>query len=85
MELAPSIYVKIDDKNRYKNVNRGLISWECSHGSIQYFPLIARVHTQANVNKMVTEKKDRGHTGHSWVREKPKHRLVGTQITGDGT
>ena len=44
-------------KNRYKDVNGGLISRVCSHGLIQYFPLIARVHTRANVNKMLTEKK----------------------------
>ena len=38
-------------------MNRGLISRGCSHGLIQYFPLIVRVHTRANVNKMLTEKK----------------------------
>ena len=38
-------------------MNGGLISGECSHGLIQHFPLIARVHTRANVNKMGTELK----------------------------
>ena len=38
-------------------MNGGLISRACSHGLIQYFPLIARVHAPANVNKMLTEKK----------------------------
>ena len=62
-ELVPSFSVNITSKNRYKDVNGGLISRECSHGLIQYFPLIVQVHTRANVNKMLTEKKDRCHAG----------------------
>ena len=50
-------FCKNSPKNRYKNVNGGLISKECSHGLIQYFPLIARVHTRANRNKIGTETK----------------------------
>ena len=57
MNLSLS-FIKIAPKNRYKNVNRDLILKACSHGLIQYFPLIARVHTRANVNKMLTEKKN---------------------------
>ena len=57
-ELVPNFYVKKDIKNRYKNVNGGFISRACSHGLIQHFPLIARVHLWSNVNKMLTEKKD---------------------------
>jgi len=55
-ELVPNFYVKKDVKNRYTNVNGGFISRACSHGLIQYFPMIARVHLQSNVNKMLTEK-----------------------------
>ena len=62
-ELVLSFFVKIAPKNRYKNVNGGMILGERSHGLIQYFPLIARVHTQAHVNKMLTGKKDRRHEG----------------------
>ncbi len=64
-ELVPKFFVNIASKNRYKNVNGGLISRECSHGLIQYFPLIARVHSRANVNKMLTEKKDLRHESQS--------------------
>ena len=56
-ELVPNFYAKKDVKNRYRNVNGGLISRACSHGLIQHFPLIARVHLRSNVNKMLTEKK----------------------------
>ena len=56
-EFVPMFFAKIAPKHRYKNVNGGMISRGCSHGFIQYFPLIARVHTRANVNKMLTEKK----------------------------
>ena len=56
-ELVPNFYVKKDVKNRYKYVNGGFISRACSHGLIQHFPLIARVHLWSNVNKMLTEKK----------------------------
>ena len=64
-------------------MNGCLISRECSHGLIQYFPLIARVYARANVNKMLTEKKVRRHEGYFWVREKPTHRPVGTHNNGD--
>ena len=55
-ELVPA-FIQITQKIRYKNVNGGLTFKACSHGLIQYFPLIARVHTRTNVNKMLTEKK----------------------------
>ena len=38
-------------------MNRSLISRECSHGLIQYVPLIARVHTQDKCEQDVNRKK----------------------------
>ena len=60
-----------------------MISRGCSHGFIQYFPLIARVHTRANVNKMLTEKKVCRHEGQFQVCEEPMRRLDGTRRIGD--
>ena len=64
-------------------MNGGLISRERSHGLIQYFPLIARVRTRANVNKMLTEKKVRRHESQSQVCEKPKRYPIETRKFGD--
>ena len=64
-------------------MNGDLISRGCSHVLIQYFPLIVRVHTRANVNKMLTEKKDRCHEGQFQVREKAKYLPFETRKIGD--
>ena len=71
--ICSYFFAKIAPKHRYKNVNGGIIPRGCSHGFIQYFPLIARVHTRANVNKMLTEKK--------FVVTKVNFRYVKSQCT----
>ena len=64
-------------------MNGGMIPRGCSHGFIQYFPLIARVRTRANVNKMLTEKKVCRHEGQFQVCEEPMHHPDGTRRIGD--
>ena len=56
-ELVPIFLVKTPSKNRYKHVNTGQMWGTRSHGLSSYFPVIVRVCTRANVNKMLTEKK----------------------------
>ena len=81
--ICSYFFKKYPQNIRYKNVNGGMIPRGCSHGFIQYFPLIARVHTRANVNKMLTEKKGCQHEGQFEVCEEPMHRPDGTWKIGD--
>ena len=50
---------------------------------ISYFPLIVRVHLPANVNKMLTEKKDRRREGKFEAWEKTKAQPVRAGQIGD--
>ena len=64
-------------------MNGASISRGCSHGLISYFPLIVRVHLPANVNKMLTEKKDRRREGKFEAWEKTKAQPVRAGQIGD--